>query len=69
MGGAVFFDIDVTLVPDTSSSQYLAGLLGHLTDLAGAEDAYAAGRMDDREVSDLGAAHCEGGARQTFLTD
>jgi hypothetical protein len=54
--GAVFFDVDGTLVPNTSSSQHLAGFLGHLTDLATAEDAYTAGRLDNREVSVLDAA-------------
>ncbi len=59
MRGAVFFDVDGTLVPKTSS-QHLAGFLGHLTDLAEAEDAYAAGRVDNREVSVLGAAGWRG---------
>ncbi len=44
MRGAVFFDVDGTLVPDTSSSQHLAASVGHLTDLAEAEEAYAQGR-------------------------
>jgi phosphoserine phosphatase len=54
--GAVFFDVDGTLVPGTSSSVHLAGHLGHRAELAAAEDAYAAGTMDNREVSELDAA-------------
>jgi len=59
MRGALFFDVG-TLVPDTSSSQHLAGFLGHLTDLEEVEDAYAAGRMNNREVSVLDAAGWRG---------
>lgn len=55
MRGAVFFDVDGTLVPGTSSSQHLAGYLGHLSALAAAEDAYADGLMDNRQVSLLDA--------------
>lgn len=51
----MFFDVDGTLVPQTSSSQYLAGFLGHLEVLRRAEDAYADGRMDNRQVSLLDA--------------
>jgi phosphoserine phosphatase len=58
--GAVFFDVDGTLVPNTSSSQHLAGFLGQLDELAEAEDAYAAARMDNREVSVLDAAGWRG---------
>jgi phosphoserine phosphatase len=53
--GAVFFDVDGTLVPGTSSSVFLAGFLGHRVDLARAEDAYASGELDNRQVSDLDA--------------
>ncbi|MFF8961019.1 HAD family hydrolase [Streptomyces sp. NPDC014894] len=53
--GAVFFDVDGTLVPGTSSSVFLAGFLGHRDELAGAEDAYAAGELDNRQVSELDA--------------
>lgn len=53
---AVFFDVDGTLVPSTSSSVYLAGFLGHRDELAGAEAAYAAGTVDNRMVSELDAA-------------
>lgn len=60
MRGVVFFDLDGTLVPATSSSQHLAAYLGHLPDLARAEDAYAAGWMDNREVSALDAAGWRG---------
>ncbi|MFJ5221183.1 HAD family hydrolase [Streptomyces sp. NPDC088354] len=54
--GAVFFDVDGTLVPGTSSSVFLAGFLGHRDELAKAEDAYASGVLDNREVSELDAA-------------
>ncbi|MFJ9664243.1 HAD family hydrolase [Streptomyces sp. NPDC101219] len=54
--GAVFFDVDGTLVPGTSSSVFLAGYLGHRDELTEAEDAYAAGAMDNRQVSELDAA-------------
>ncbi|MEU3950169.1 haloacid dehalogenase-like hydrolase [Streptomyces sp. NPDC029526] len=53
--GAVFFDVDGTLVPGTSSSVHLAGFLGHREELAEAEDAYAAGDVDNRQVSELDA--------------
>lgn len=56
MDGAVFFDVDGTLVPDTSSSQHLARHLGRWAALRDAEDAYAAGLTDNREVSVLDAA-------------
>lgn len=55
MRGAVFFDVDGTLVPQTSSSQHLARYLGHIDVLRHAEDAYAEGRMDNRSVSVLDA--------------
>lgn len=54
--GAVFFDVDGTLVPGTSSSVFLAGFLGHGDALAKAEDAYASGDLDNRQVSELDAA-------------
>ncbi|MER7403815.1 haloacid dehalogenase-like hydrolase [Streptomyces sp. NPDC000070] len=53
--GAVFFDVDGTLVPGTSSSVFLAGFLGHRDELALAEDAYASGDLDNRQVSELDA--------------
>ncbi len=53
--GAVFFDVDGTLVPGTSSSVFLAEFLGHRDELAKAEDAYASGDLDNREVSELDA--------------
>lgn len=55
MRGAVFFDVDGTLVPSTSSSQHLAAYLGHLEVLRRAEEDYAEGRVDNREVSVLDA--------------
>ncbi|MEW1549686.1 HAD family hydrolase [Streptomyces tsukubensis] len=53
---AVFFDVDGTLVPRTSSSVFLAGFLGHRDELAEAENAYAAGALDNRQVAELDAA-------------
>ncbi|MEV6104778.1 HAD-IB family phosphatase [Streptomyces sp. NPDC051940] len=58
--GAVFFDVDGTLVPGAGSSAHLAGFLGHRDELAAAEDAYAAGALDNREVSELDAAGWKG---------
>lgn len=58
--GAVFFDVDGTLVPGTSSSVFLAGFLGHRDELAAAEDGYASGALDNRHVSELDAAGWEG---------
>lgn len=52
---AVFVDIDGTLVPRTSSAQFLAVHLGHLSALREAEDAYAAGEMDNHAVAELDA--------------
>ncbi|MEU2674091.1 HAD-IB family phosphatase [Streptomyces sp. NPDC007164] len=54
--GVVFFDVDGTLVPGTSSSLFLAGFLGHRDELVKAEDAYASGALDNRQVSELDAA-------------
>lgn len=51
----VFFDVDGTLVPATSSSQHLAGFLGHLAALRKAEDAYARGEISNQDVSVLDA--------------
>lgn len=53
--GAVFFDVDGTLVPGTSSSVFLAGFLGHRDELVKAEEAYALGSLDNRRVSELDA--------------
>lgn len=53
--GAVFFDVDGTLVPATSSSQFLAARLGHLDELAAAEEEYERGSRDNRSVSTLDA--------------
>lgn len=58
VAGAVFFDVDGTLVPGTSSSQFLGerlGHLGHLAELAAAEEEYARGGRDNRSVSTLDA--------------
>jgi phosphoserine phosphatase len=48
--GVVFFDVDGTLVPSTSSAQYLARWLGHLDDLVSAEAGYDAGELSNHEV-------------------
>jgi hypothetical protein len=56
----VFFDVDETLVPGTSSGQHLAGLLGHAAVVREAEAAYAAGTLTNREVSVLDAATAHG---------
>lgn len=72
MRGAVFFDVDGTLVPQTSSSQHLASYLGHLEVLRQAEDDYADGRMDNREVSVLDAEGWRGHSQEAvrrFLID
>ncbi|GIE28452.1 hypothetical protein Ait01nite_014970 [Actinoplanes italicus] len=53
--GAVFFDVDGTLVPGTSSGQHLADLLGHSEIVRDAEARYAAGTLGNREVSMLDA--------------
>lgn len=53
--GAIFFDVDGTLVPGPSSSQQLASFLGHLSGLRGAEDAYAAGTLTNQQLSLLDA--------------
>lgn len=56
----VFFDIDGTLVPGTSSSQYLASFLGHRGGVAVAERAYANGELDNVDVSVVDAAGWRG---------
>ncbi|WP_181448632.1 HAD family hydrolase [Nonomuraea aridisoli] len=56
----MFFDVDGTLVPGTSSSVFLAGFLGHRDALTKAEDDYAAGVLDNRQVCELDAAAWEG---------
>ncbi|MFG2717969.1 hypothetical protein ACGFW5_06645, partial [Streptomyces sp. NPDC048416] len=53
--GVVFFDVDGTLVPGASSSVFLAGFLGHRDELTRAEDSYASGDLDNRQVSELDA--------------
>jgi phosphoserine phosphatase len=50
-----FFDVDGTLVPGTSSAQYLAGHLGHLQVVAEAEAAWDAGLVEARYVEELDA--------------
>lgn len=51
MRGAVFFDVDGTLVYKTSSSQHLAGFLGHADALGQLEEAYASGTAHNSEVA------------------
>jgi phosphoserine phosphatase len=51
----VFFDVDGTLVPQTSSGQHLADLLGHAHVVREAEAGYAAGTLTNQEVSVLDA--------------
>lgn len=51
----VFFDIDGTLVPATSSGSFLAQRLGHREKLDAAEAAYAAGTLSNDEVCHLDA--------------
>lgn len=51
MRGAVFFDVDGTLVFQTSSSQHLASYLGHAETLRDFEDAYATKGMHNSEVA------------------
>lgn len=53
--GVVFFDVDGTLVPGTSSGQHLADLLGHADSLREAEAGYAAGVLTNQQVSVLDA--------------
>ncbi|MFE0422755.1 HAD family hydrolase [Streptomyces sp. NPDC058953] len=66
--GSVFFDVDGTLVPGTSSSAFLAGFLGHRDELTRAEDAYASGELDNRQVSELDAKGWAG-ASETQVRD
>jgi phosphoserine phosphatase len=51
----VFFDVDGTLVPHTSSGQHLAGLLGHAEVVRKAEAGYAAGTLTNEQVCVLDA--------------
>jgi len=51
----VFFDIDGTLVPHTSSGQHLADRLGHAAVVRRAEAGYAAGILSNADVSVLDA--------------
>lgn len=49
--GALFFDVDGTLVPQASSGQHLADLLGHGEVVREAEARYAAGTVSNQDVS------------------
>src|SRR2546423_7631573 len=53
--GLVFFDVDGTLVPGTSTSQHLARWHGHLAELSAAEAAYDAGTLSNAEACVLDA--------------
>lgn len=53
--GVVFFDVDGTLVPHTSSGQHLAELLGHAEVVRKAEAGYAAGILSNEQVCVLDA--------------
>ena len=55
MRGAVFFDVDGTLVPHTSSGQHLAESLGHAEVVRQAEAGYAAGILSNEQVCVLDA--------------
>lgn len=63
VAGAVFFDVDGTLVPGTSSSQFLGAQLGHLVELAQAEESYRIGKIGNEEVSILDAKGWSGRTR------
>ena len=51
----MFFDVDGTLVPQTSSGQHVAELLGQADVVREAEAGYAAGTLSNQEVSVLDA--------------
>ncbi|GAB1644928.1 haloacid dehalogenase-like hydrolase [Krasilnikovia sp. MM14-A1259] len=53
--GVVYFDVDGTLVPETSSSQHLARMMGHAESVREAEARYAAGAASNHEVAVLDA--------------
>lgn len=53
--GVVFFDVDGTLVPGTTSGAFLAERVGHLDEMAAAEAAYAAGELDNEAVCHIDA--------------
>ena len=53
--GLVFFDVDGTLVPRTSSGQHLAESLGHADAVREAEAGYAAGTLSNQQVAVLDA--------------
>jgi phosphoserine phosphatase len=55
MHGAVFFDVDGTLVPYTSSGRHLAQFLGHAEVIREVEAGYDAGALTNQEVAALDA--------------
>jgi phosphoserine phosphatase len=56
----VCFDLDGTLIPGTTSSHHLATVLGHAEELGSYEEAYAAGRVTNQEVSEFDARWYQG---------
>ncbi|WP_329739692.1 HAD family phosphatase [Enorma massiliensis] len=56
----IFFDIDGTLVPDTSTGSFIAKRLGSLEQMAAAERAYEEGHIDNGEVCAIDAASWRG---------
>lgn len=58
--GVVCFDLDGTLIPDSTSSCHLAAELGHAEALAAQENDYAAGIADNRQVADFDARWYKG---------
>jgi len=70
--GVVFFDVDGTLVPQTSSSEYLARFLGHAPEVGAAEEHYEAGRIDGQQWSAIDArgwTGCRPAQIEEFLHD
>lgn len=64
----MFFDIDGTLVPSTSSGRFLAERFGHARDVATAEERYAAGTMSNHDVSVIDAAGWAGSSVSTVAS-
>lgn len=59
----IFFDIDGTLVPGTSTGAFIAERLGSLEQMAAAERAYEEGRIGNDEVCAVDAAAWRGRTR------
>jgi phosphoserine phosphatase len=58
--GVVCFDLDGTLVPNTTTSGHLAALLGHAKDLAVQEGDYAEGKLSNYDVAEFDARWYKG---------